>query len=333
MARKASRLLKSTLDWLIKTDRAGHLDAELAYVTGGMSWDADYNVVLPAKGDALDVLGWVTMDNQSGKGFTDAKIKLMAGDVSKVDPNNLDRLSSRAESAYARRSDGQPTVTQKDFDEYHLYELQRPVTLRDHEIKQVEFVRATNVASRQLYIYDGLKIDERYRNWGYDNIRTSSEYGSQSNTKVAVMREFDNKASNNLGMPLPAGRLRFYRRDADGQLEFTGENLIDHTPKDETVRVFTGNAFDLIGERKRTNFKYDSGKKEIFETFEMTLRNHKKTPIEVRVVEHLFRWTNWEISEKSQDFKKTDAQTIEFRVQIAPDEEKKVTYTAHYDWK
>jgi hypothetical protein len=133
-------------------------------------------------------------------------------------------------------------------------------------------------------------------------------------------------------MPLPKGRIRFYRSDADGQMEFTGENTIDHTPRDEVIRVATGSAFDLVGERKRTNLKRDNNDHWMDESFEIKLRNHKKEAAEVRVVEHLYRWSNWEIREKSDEFIKTDSQTMEFRVAVAPDAEKVVTYTVHYSW-
>jgi hypothetical protein len=126
--------------------------------------------------------------------------------------------------------------------------------------------------------------------------------------------------------------MRFYRRDADGQLEFIGENVIDHTPRDETVRVYVGNAFDLVGERRRTNYKIDTNRKWLDESFEIKVRNHKKEPAQVKVVEHLYRWINWEITAKSDDYQKKDSQTIEFPVQVEPDKEKTVTYSVHYTW-
>ena len=325
-------ILKPTLQWKIQNEQAARLDAELAYITGGMTWAADYSVVAPEQGDQISLTGLVTMDNESGKTFTDAKIKLMAGDVNKIqqqDNNAVDRLvfSSGAIAGAA------PAVTEKTFDEYHLYSLPRPTTLHDRETKQVEFVRAEGIASHVFYVYDGVKIDQqRYGNYSMENIRNQSDYGTQSNPKVWVMREFKNSEDNHLGIPLPKGRVRFYRRDSDGQLEFTGENTIDHTPKDETLRVFTGDAFDLTGERKRTSFKVNNRGDNADEAFEVRLRNHKKEPVEIRVVEHLYRWTNWEISENSDPFVKTNAQAVEFRVQVKPDEEKVVTYKVHYSW-
>jgi len=226
-----------------------------------------------------------------------------------------------------------PPVSEKSFDEYHLYTLERPTTLRDRETKQVEFVRANDIKTKTIYVYDGVKIDaNRYNGWGYENIRENREYGMESNTKVWVMREFVNSETNHLGMALPKGRLRFYRRDADGQLEFIGEDKIDHTPQDETIRVNTGNAFDLAGERKETNYNVDNSHRTLDESFEIKLRNHKKEPVEIRVLEHLYRWNNWEITDHSNAFVKTGANTIEFRAQLQPDEEKTLYYTVHYSW-
>ncbi len=327
-------VLKPTLQWLLGSDKSGSMLAELSYVTGGLTWQADYNIVAPEKGDVVDIVGWVTMDNQSGKDFENARIKLMAGDVNKVQNGQADmRAYSMAGPIGGIGGGMQPPVTEKAFDEYHLYSLARTTTLHDRETKQVEFVRANNVATKQLYIYDGLKIDpNRYNGWNIEMIRNNSEYGTESNPKVWVMREFANSDANHLGMPLPKGRVRFYRRNDDGQMEFTGENVIDHTPRDEKVRVYTGSAFDLVGERRRTDYKVDNNKHMLDESFEIKLRNHKKEPVDIRVVEHLYRWMNWEIPTHSDPFNKTDSKTIEFPVTLAPDAEKTITYTAHYSW-
>jgi hypothetical protein len=325
-------ILKPTIDWQINADKAGKLDAELAYVTGGMTWEADYNVVATENSDLLDLVGWVTMDNQSGKTFENAKIKLMAGDVSKIQPGERGDIFSLGNEEMAAKSAAAP-VTEKSFEDYHLYSLARPATLHDRETKQVEFIRAGKVQSQKVYVYDGMKIDwQRYRGYSMENMRNNQEMGAESETKVAMMREFKNSEANHLGMPLPKGRVRFYKQDNDKQLEFTGENVIDHTPKDETVHIYTGNAFDLVGERRRTNYKIDTSKNWIDESFEIKLRNHKKEAVEIRVVEHLFRWFTWEITEKSDPFLKTNAQMMEFRVQLKPDEEKTLHYTVHYSW-
>ena len=322
-------ILKPALNWKIASDAPAKLDAELAYVTSGMSWQADYNIVAPETSDAIDFVGWITMDNETGKTFTDAKIKLMAGDVNKIQPREV---TMDAVAATAMPMGGaMPVVTQKAFEDFHLYSLARPTTLHDGETKQVEFIHATGVKSEKVYVYDGALIDWNQIQYNPDYVRSNSEFGAQSNTKVAIMREFKNSEDNHMGMPLPKGRVRFYKQDGQ-QLEFTGENEIDHTPQDELVKIYTGNAFDLVGERTRTNFHIDGGNQWADESFSIKLRNHKKEPLEIRVVEHLYRWTNWEITEKSDAFTKTNAQEIEFRIPLKAGEEKTVTYKVHYSW-
>jgi hypothetical protein len=257
----------------------------------------------------------------------------MAGDVSKIQPGeSRDRMQNFAGMATSAM-ESPAGVTEKAFEDYHLYSLGLSTTLHDRETKQVEFIHAKGVKSEKVYVYDGMKVNwQRYGGYSMENVRNNQEIGSESDPKVAVMREFKNSEANHLGLPLPKGRVRFYKQDTDRQLEFTGENVIDHTPKDETIRIYTGNAFDMVGERRRTNYKVDTSKRWIDESFEITLRNHKKEGAEIRVVEHLFRWFNWEITEKSDEFAKMNAQRAEFRVQLKPDEEKTIKYTVHYSW-
>src|SRR6478672_10206925 len=287
-------ILKPTLSWLLQSDRPGNTNAEFSYVTGGMSWHADYNVVAPVSGNLLDIVGWVTLDNQTGKTFPNAHIKLMAGDVNKLQPG-MGMADSINVNGGLRMEAAAPAVTERSFDEYHLYTLERPSTLYDRETKQVEFVRASGVPSQRLYVYDGVKLDQNYRGYSQENIRDMENFGVQSNSKIWTMVEFKNSKENHLGMPLPKGRVRFYRRDTDGRLEFTGEDSIDHTPKDERIRVFTGAAFDLVGERRRTRFQIDHARSSADESFEVTVRNRKSEPAEVRIVEHMYRWSTWEI--------------------------------------
>jgi hypothetical protein len=324
-------ILKPTLAWQLHSDKAGPVNAEFSYVTGGMNWNADYNVVAPVSGNVLELVGWVTLDNETGKTFPNARIKLMAGDVNKIQPNAMG-FAGAARMSFSINGAPQPAVTERAFDEYHLYTLERATTLHDRETKQVEFVRAAGIQSQRVYVYDGMKVDPNYRNYPLEQIRQMEGYGIESNPKIWVMQEFKNSRENHLGMPLPKGRLRFYRRDADGQLEFTGENEIDHTPADETLRLYTGNVFDAVGERRRISYKIDHNAHWIDETFEIKLRNHKKEPMEIRVVEHLYRWTSWEINMHSDPFNKLDSKTIEFRVVLPPDAEKTVDYMVHYTW-
>ena len=325
-------ILKPALEWQIASNQPGPLDAELSYVTGGMTWQADYNIVAPEQGDLMDVVGWVTMENQSGKGFENAQIKLMAGDVNKIQTTGRTQ-PLMVGGAIGGVPGGLPPVSERTFEDYHLYDIARPVTLRDREIKQVEFIRTDGVRSQRIYVYDGVKIEQdRYRGANVAVIRQDQEYGTQSNPQVWVMREFVNSVANHLGLPLPRGRARFYRRDKDGRLEFTGESDIRHTPADETIRVFTGSAFDLIGERRRTDYRIDMGRRWLDESFEIKIRNRRKEAAEVRVLEHLYRGSSWNIATQSDPSIKVDSQTIEFRINVEPGQEKIVTYSVHYTW-
>jgi hypothetical protein len=326
-------VLKPELDWQIRSDRPGAFDAELSYITGGMRWEADYNLVAPEKGDGLEMIGWVTFDNQSGRSFRNASVKLMAGEVNKIQPEPVVYARLSAVGAGVGGGVGGPSVTEKAFDEYHLYSLQNPVTLRDRETKQVEFLRAQIAKSQRIYVYDGLKIDpNQYQGWTEETIRQNADFGTNVNPKVWVMQEFKNSQANGLGMPLPKGRVRFYRRDADGRMEFTGENTISHTPKDETVRVYSGSAFDLVGERTRTDYYVDHARRTLDESFEIKVRNHKEEAAEVRVVEHLYRGHNWTIAQSSFPFDKKDSRTAEFRINVPANSEQTLKYSVHYTW-
>lgn len=329
-------ILKPELDWRLRADNPGAFNAEVSYITGGMTWQADYNLVAPEKcgpgpSCPMEMIGWVTFDNQSGKTFQNAHVKLMAGDVNKLTQPESRAYAMRVTEAVEVNAAAPPVVTEKSFSDLHLYTLANPVTLRDRETKQVEFIRAAIKDAQRIYVYDGAKLDA-YAGWGQDYIRQNAEYGTQSNTKIWIMQQFKNSDANGLGMPLPKGRLRFYKRDSDGRLEFTGENEIIHTPKDETVRVYTGNAFDVVGERRRTDYHVDNANHTMDESFEIKLRNHKDEPVEVRVVEHLYRWSNWQITQSTFKHEKTDSRTAEFRVTVPKDGEQVVRYSVHYSW-
>jgi hypothetical protein len=308
-------VLKPTLNWKLNSASSGKIDAEVAYLSNGFTWEASYNLVATDKSDLLDVVGWVTMNNQSGMTFTDAKIKLMAGDVNRVEPEFP--RAARAMRVDALSMSAAKAVTEKSFDEFHLYTLGNPATLRDKETKQVEFVRASGVKAERLYVFDGADQNRE---------------GSDSPGKVQVYREFKNSEVNKLGMALPKGKVRFYTQDGDRQLEFVGENRIDHTPKDEVIRVLTGNSFDLVGEHRMTNNTEDGANRVATQSFEIKVRNRKKEPVEIRVVEHANRGGNWTLTAQSQPHEKKDATSFEFRVPLKPDEEKTVTYTIRYTW-
>ncbi|MGE5190526.1 MAG: DUF4139 domain-containing protein [Gemmatimonadota bacterium] len=321
--------LKPTLLWRLSTDAPGQHDVEFSYLTGGMRWEASYNAVAPETGDAFDIVGWVTLENMSGRDFEDARVKLMAGDVARVQGEGVAYARAAAMEMAAAPA---AAVTERAFEEYHLYTLARPTTVLDREIKQVEFVRASGVPAKRLYVYDGLQAGAQYRGWDASSIRNRPDYGTQSNPKVWVMLEFRNAEDSGLGMPLPKGKVKIYRRDEDGRNEFVGEDALDHTPKDETVRLYTGNAFDVVGERRQTAFRLDTNNHRADESFEIRVRNHKEQQIEVRVVEHLYRAVEWEVTSRSMDFDRTDARTIEFRPKVRPGGEAVIAYTVHYNW-
>jgi len=330
-------LLKPTLRWQIESENADHFTAELAYITGGLDWDATYNVVAPDSTDVTgderaDVLGWVTMHNDSGTDFPEARIKLMAGDVAKIQPGYGGGYGMAKDSLMMVNGALQsPQVTQKPFDDFHLYDLHRTVALRDGETKQVQFIDASGVTLRRTYLYDGASTQlQPYYN---GNVNEMRGYGLDTgNTRVHIVEEFKNSESNHLGMPLPAGRVRLYRRDSDGQVEFIGENMINHTPTEDTVRLVTGSAFDVKGERRQTDFHVDQQNRLLEETFEIKITNQKQQPINVIALEHLYRGDNWEILSKSADFKKLDSHTIEFPLAVPAKGETTLTYMVRYTW-
>ncbi|HET9742512.1 MAG TPA: hypothetical protein VFQ00_07175 [Terriglobales bacterium] len=326
-------ILKPMMNWRLASN-GGSFNAELGYITGGLSWEADYNITAPPSGNTLDLIGWVSIDNHSGKSFRDARVELMAGDVNKIQPRQFGGYGGGVISgAVMNGVPSAPPITQKTFDEYHLYTLHRPVSLQNHEIKQVEFLRSAGIQSKKIYVYDGFRLDPQYRTYNWEYLRQNRDLGSTSeNRNVWVMQEFKNSEANHLGVPLPRGRMRFYRQDDNRQLEFIGENTIEHTPVDETIRVYTGNAFDLVGERRRTSFKIDTANNNAEESFEIQVRNHKKESANILVVEHLYRAATWDITQNSSDYTKKDSSTIEFPITVPAGGEQKVTYTVRYNW-
>lgn len=329
-------LLRPTLRWQIQSEKAQTLHTELAYITGGLSWQATYNVIAPEATDVTgeqqaDVLGWVTINNQTGTAFPAARIKLMAGDVAKIQPSNRPRMMMAGASAGVSISD-EARVTQKAFDDFHLYDLHRTVELRDGEIKQVQFLDAAGVTISRSYLYDGAQENRQpITNFG-DNFVSQRNYGLSSNSKVNVLQEIKNTLPNHLGIPLPSGRLRLYRRASDGQIEFIGESFIPHTPTEDNVKIVTGNAFDVKGSRTQTDFHVNQNGHTLDETFQVKLTNQKTQPVTVNVVEHLYRGDNWEITDKSSHYTKTDSHTLQFPVQVPAKGESTLTYSVRYTW-
>ncbi len=339
-------MLKPTLCWQIDSEKAQKLSAELAYITGGLNWEATYNVVTGKSGvigkagstaaaeENADVVGWVTITNRTGADFPQARIKLMAGDVAKIQPN-VYVGAMRPPMAVAESVVVNNQVTQKPFDDFHLYDLHRTVSLQNGETKQVQFLEAGGVTLKRSYVYDG--ADPNRQQYYGGQIIQDQNYGLGSlngteNKKVQIVEEIQNTEGNHLGIPLPAGRVRLYRRDADGQMEFVGESVIDHTPVEDAIRVTTGSAFDIKGSRRQTYFYVDDSRRTLEESFEIKLTNQKSAPVAVSVIEHLYRGANWEIVEKSADYTRLDSNSIEFPVQVPAKGEATATYKVRYTW-
>lgn len=312
-----TNILRPTLNWKLDSPQAAKFNAEVAYLSGGFKWEASYNIIASEKSDIIDLVGWVTMENISGTTFTDARVKLMAGDIEKSPTR--ERMSSRRNYGFgggagggSSRRYGEPVVSERSFDEFHLYSLALPVTLRDKEVKQVEFTRASGIKSSRLYIVE-------------------SQVNVVEPVKVQVWREFRNSEANKLGIALPKGTVRFYAQDEDKQLEFVGDNKIEHTAKDELIRVRAGNSFDLVGERRIVEASRDEANRKAQMTVEVKLRN-RKTEAATVVVRETTEPVDWKLLAQSQPHARKDARTFEFNVTLAPGEEKTVTYTIELNW-
>lgn len=322
-------ILRPTLGWVIESDDNVTLDAKLSYVSRGFTWEADYNLVAAEDGDIASLTGCITVTNSSGTSFEDAKVKLLAGEI-RVDWERGERFAESREALLAFDIDESSRPIQKPFDAFHLYTLPRPLSLRDQESKRVEFLRATRVKIVKKFRCEAATRLPRPSNEPY----TISPFkGHWSTQKISVQWELQNDEANGLGVPLPAGLVRVYRVDEeDGNPEFVGENYIDHTARNEELRLETGNAFDLIGVRKVVDFEVNEREKWIRESIEVIIKNRSADTKEVTVREHLWRWTNWSIQNATDTFDKADAGTIEFVVRLPPDEERTVSYTAQYTW-
>lgn len=325
-------MTRPTLVWDVSARHPGAHRARVSYQTGGMTWWTDYNVTYAeTKGDErcrLDLGAWVSIVNQSGASYPDAKLKLVAGDVHRATREAV--TPPRAVARTAAREDRGAGFEEKAFFEYHLYTLGRPVSLPDNSTKQIElFPAAHDLACEKIFVYYGASPAYAYGS----NPLVDRDYGIASNRKVDVYLQFRNAADRGLGVPLPAGRMRVSKRDsADQTLEFVGEDVIDHTAQGENVRLRMGSAFDLVGERRQIDFRLDTPHRQMSEVIEVRLRNRKKQPATVIVKENLYRWTNWKIAESSHRFSKEDARTVHFPVQIPAGGESILRYTAQYHW-
>ena len=323
-------ILRPQLEWLISSNREGSQKTEISYLAGQLNWSCNYVALLNGTDSKIDVTGWVTVTNNSGTSFRNAGLKLVAGDVNVVkQAMEYDgRMSAKMDML---QNVPAPQFQQSELFEYKLYSLQRRTDLNNNETKQIELTSAAGVSARKVFIYDGIADQWRswYRNYSY---RTQGSFGQQSNSKVGVFVTFKNNLASGLGIPLPKGKVRVYKSDDDGKEQFIGEDQIDHTPKDEEVRLYLGNAFDIVGERSQKDFRTLAAGHVVEETIEIKVRNHKEERAEVQVYEHPWRWSQWEIVKSSCDWVKIDQTTVKFPVALEKGAEKTVSYTIRYTW-
>ena len=327
-------ITKPTLVWDIATSKPGEHRTRVAYQTTGITWWADYNFTYSEGKDAnackLDASAWVSILNQSGGSYQDAKLKLIAGDVQRAQPAHSPRTLMKGRVAEMAMADATPAFEEKSFFEYHLYTLGFPTTLPDNSTKQIElFPAARGVPCEKTLLYVGQSAP--YYNYG--SPMSDRNFGVESNKKVDVFIAFKNTKENKMGMPLPAGRIRVSKLDtADNSLEFIGEDRIDHTPKNEKVLLKLGSAFDVVGERRQVDFRFDNNAKWMEEDIEIKIRNQKDEPVTVIAKESLYRWSNWKVSKNSMAFEKQDAHTVHFSVKLAKGAEGVIRYTVRYTW-
>jgi hypothetical protein len=298
---------RPTLVWLANAKDKGDQLCQITYTTGRISWNADYSAVLNADETKIDFTGWVTIDNKSGATYKDSTIKLIAGDVRRV--TGIEPLRRRMMLEMAAKA-APPAFEEKAFMEYHLYTLGRKSTINNNQVKQIEFITpALGVPIQKLYIYER----------------------SRQRDKVQIKLEFENTKKNNLGIALPRGKVRVFKKDpADDMLEFVGEDRIDHTPRKEKLLLYIGNAFDIVPEYTLVDTK--PGRRRRVEIHKIELRNRKDQAVTVFVDEKFSAWVNWTIDRSTHEYEKRDARTARFEVKIGADSTATIQYTATQTW-
>lgn len=301
---------KPTLIWLLENKISQEQEVEASYLTDGINWKADYVLTLNDNDTQADISGWVTIDNKSGATYKSAKLKLVAGDIHRVteEPEYRDRM---LKYAIREAAPGAPQFKEEEFFEYHIYTLQRETTIKDNQTKQINLITAGGIPVKKEFVFQGAK----YYYSQYTDMMPKQ--------KVGAYVEIENKKENNLGIPFPKGIVRVYKYDSEGALQFIGEDRIEHTPKDEKIRVKVGDAFDVVATRKQIDWKKIAS--DTYESaYEISIRNHKKQDIVVKVIEPIPG--DWTMLNSSHDFKKTEAFTAEFQINVPKDKEVKLTY-------
>ncbi len=303
-----------TLVWLLNS-RSNRQRVEMSYLAGGINWKTDYVMVINEDDSEASVTGWVTLTNHSGTGYENATLKLVAGDVQRVGGRN-EMMRSAQKMAFEGVADA--VFSEESFFEYHLYTMERPTTIRQNEQKQVTLLESP-----------GFDVDKHLIFYGAAQYYRGSYGQIVSNQKVGVYLDFKNSTANGLGMPLPAGIVRVYKQDSSGAQQFIGEDRIDHTPRDETVRIKMGEAFDVVADRRQMDYDI-LGSCVSESSWEISLRNHKDESSVVEVMEPV--GGDWEILSSSHRAEKLDAHTFKFTVDVPGRGEAKVTYRVRVRW-
>jgi hypothetical protein len=300
-------LARPTLVWLLENDRAAPRPLEVSYLTNGIGWRADYVLTLAAGDDRADLAGWVTIDNKSGATYRNATLKLVAGSVNRVREEQQLRFKG------AMMAEAAATAMQEEsFFDYHLYTLPRPTTIKENQTKQIALLSATEIPVRKEYLLRG-----------QEHLFTGSYPQPPQKERVQVYLEMENRTSSRLGMPFPKGIIRVYRDDAGGSLQFVGEDTVDHTPRDERIRVRTGDAFDLVAERRQTEWKKVAA--DTYESaMEIVLRNHTDQGVTIRAVEPVPG--DWQVLSASHKWEKGEGRALVFSPTLAARGETVLSY-------
>jgi hypothetical protein len=307
---------KPTLVWRLQSGTTRPQRVEASYLTSGITWKADYVVVLNAKDTGGDLSGWVTIDNKSGASYPEAALKLVAGDVHRARPRQ--EMRGVLEAAAKVAAAPQPQFQEESFFEYHLYSLQGRTTIKQNQTKQISLLDAPDIA-----------IKKELRFYGASHYYRGQLGTPISNQKVGVFLEIANTERHRLGIPLPKGTVRVYKAAADQSLQFIGEDVIDHTPKDEKVKIKMGEAFDVVGERTQRDWKKIAWN--LYETeWDVELRNHKAEDTEVTMVEPVPG--DWEIVKSSHPYSKVEAHTLQYVVKVPKDGKVTVNYRVRMRW-
>lgn len=296
-------ILRPTLQWIIEAEDAGDYPVRLSYLTEGLAWNAEYILKLRQGDESGTLSSWVTLENSSGAAYTDATVKLVAGDIHQVQEEARARVAR--EMALAR-AETEPAVREREIFEYHLYEIGFPTTLEQNSMKQVTFRNPTEIDYRRVYTFE----------------HRERETVKQENVNVEIT--FQNSTQNNLGIPLPAGVIRLMQEDADGSEVLVGEDRIRHTPRDEEVRLTAGKSFDVVGDREIREYERRGNDFERW-TVKVTLRNHKDAAVTVAVLDHYYG--DWEVLRESVQSLRKDAGTVRYELEIPGRGEYEVQYT------